>query len=151
MPEVLFGKLAYGKWDEWTKREHRAVNDFLHAFWQSVITVDLVDEFDDCIDTALCALGNACTSTKPFLEAWRNSNEIAAARQLAQWIVLNIEKLGKTRLSNSFWRGREAQEKEVIDWLREPATHDFLDKKRSEFDARLVQAVDIAVDILKTF
>ena len=140
--EVLFGKLAYGKWYEWPAIEQRAVKNFLDAFWQSAITSELASADDDSIDTALCAIGNACSTVSPFLEKWLASNSVAAPQQLAQFVFHNIHHiLQHQRLANSFWDGRSKQAAEVLDWLRLPTTYENLYEHQSQLDSRLAASV----------
>ena len=140
--EVLFGKLAYGKWDDWPEAERRAVDDFLHEFWQSTIASAITSTDDVSIDTALCAIGNACTTTMPFLQQWTAPDAPVVPNQLAQFVLLNIHDITEhQRLTNSFWDGRAIQASEVIEWLQLPTTYEYVYDRRDGLDDRLSEAV----------
>jgi hypothetical protein len=140
--ETLFGKLTYGEWDEWPEQERRAVNGFLREFWRSVIASEVARPGDDSIDTAICAIGNACTTIMPFLQQWTASDGPAPPRQLAQFVLLNIDDIARRqRLMNPHWDERSAQAGEVFEWLRLPATYEYLCNNQDALDGRLAQAV----------
>lgn len=140
--EVLFGKLRYGNWDEWPAQERRAVSQFLHALWLSMITAEIKCAGDDAVDRALCAIGNACHTVTPFLRQWIDSRSNSSIRQLAQFVLLNVHDITEhQRLSGSFWNDRLAQAQEVLDWLRHPATYEFLYDHQQILDSRLSDAI----------
>jgi hypothetical protein len=140
--EVLLGKLEYGQWDDWPEVERRAVNTFLHEFWQSVIAAEITSPNDDSVDTALCAIGRACSSMTPFLQQWVGPDAPVVPCQLAQFVLLNIRDIvDRQRLGNAFWETRETQAGEVLEWIQRPTTYEYLYDRREGLDSRLEEAV----------
>lgn len=115
--EVLFGKLAYARWNDWPTGERRAVRSYLEAYWNTCLAKDVLCTDDDSIDSSLCAISCACESIDDFLVVWASQNDATAIRQLGQFIWLNADTiLKKNRLWNSFWVNQRAAE-ETIKWL----------------------------------
>jgi hypothetical protein len=117
--EILFGKLQYAKWEEWSPVERDCVDQYLRAFWMATICQSPADECDERVSTVLCALGNACTSVLPFLDAWIGEPGDVRAQQLAQFILVNYDDVvTRNRLANAYWGDHERSGADVIAWLK---------------------------------
>ncbi|HEX3599172.1 MAG TPA: hypothetical protein VHU84_03465 [Lacipirellulaceae bacterium] len=140
MPETLFGKLRYGDWTNWPGSERRAIEHFLDAFWLAELQRPVISQDDDSIDTAICALGQACDDVGRFLMAWSTSSDALAARQLAQFVWINADRvLRKNRLMNSFWDGRPGIA-QVLAWLKSDAVASVIHEHSSEYTEHLKYA-----------
>ncbi len=146
--EVLFRKLDYAGWYDWPPPERLAVGGYLLAFWHLAISARVRSPLDDSVDTALCALGNACHTVNPFLELWTSERCPAAANQLAQFVLLNYDDiLHPGRLYNSFWTGCEEQMHEVMAWLASPTTHEFMRCQMDDLEPHLTHVVALLASI----
>ena len=143
--EIVMGKLRYGQWAKWPHAERVAVEGFLAALWRFVLgTFPCAHDADAC----LCGIGSVVEDLSPFLAAWRQDNSATSARHLADLVDFNSNELFKRgRLSNAFWKEREAQLNQVIDWLCDPATiawmeNAFFQHADASFAGELSAAVD---------
>jgi hypothetical protein len=140
--EVLLSKLDYGKWEEWPDFEQHSVSQFLQAFWQSELGRELSSEGDDQIDTVLCGLGCACNNLSPVLDAWISTDSASACRQLAQFVLHNIDELrNHNGMANAFWNGRRDQVEQVTAWLQSATVYEYLSDRQDRLDDRLKTAV----------
>ncbi|MCI0332711.1 MAG: hypothetical protein L0228_05770 [Planctomycetes bacterium] len=115
--EVMFGKLHHGQWTDWPPDERQAVMSYLLAFWCAQLQRDVHEINDDTIDTALCAVGNACNDLRDFLAIWMQQREAPAIRQLAQFILINADTILKKRcLWNAYWETRPSVH-QVLGWI----------------------------------
>jgi hypothetical protein len=125
-PEVLFGKLDYARWFDWPPVERRTIQTFLTVFWCKQLELELVCQEDDSIDTALCALANACRNVDEFLQLWIQSTGPTAVRQLAQFIWLHADRILTTTFPlQGHWHGRPAAD-EVLAWIKSEDVWQFL-------------------------
>jgi hypothetical protein len=118
--EIVLGKLDYGHWGGWPEPERRALRAYLSALWLHVtFTFPSTPDAGTC----LCGIGGAEDDLRPYLDAWRRSDSVAAARHLAALVGRNLKRLLKAgQLANAFWAFRQEQMRQVVDWLIEPAT-----------------------------
>ena len=124
---VVFGKLAYAKFDAWPQREKEAVTQFLAEYWNLQLAEPIVGAFEDGIDTVLCAISNALPSVQSFLNKWINTPTDNANRHLAAFVLHNAGSLLKgKRLSSAFWDLSAVPHREVVRWLLSDDLLDFL-------------------------
>jgi hypothetical protein len=136
--EVLFGKLAYGRWQEWPEFEQQAVDQFMRAFWAAELSREFTHERDDRLDTALCSLGQAYDDLSPFLEQWLSTESVSSCQQLAHFFLFNYEKIvGHRELWSAYWNGRSSQVSQIIDWMRTPAVYEYLFDREEQLAGRL--------------
>jgi hypothetical protein len=124
-PEVVLGKLTYGKWRRWPVSEQSAIEQYLMSLWRTVLagypTPLPADHWD--ATTWLCALGRAVDDLQPFLGTWRQNRSTAGLRHLADFVRWHADGLLDAReLQNAYWDDRELQMRQVVDWLITPAT-----------------------------
>jgi hypothetical protein len=125
--EVLLGKMAYGKWDQWPTIERQAVSDYLDHLWFTTIHRTIEREPDDTADTVLCGMGNARVDLSPFLDVWLQSKADATTHHLAAFINLNAPSLrDHDRLWNSYWPDGSEQISTVKSWLQSSAVRERL-------------------------
>jgi hypothetical protein len=86
-PETLFGKLTYGKWHSWTRREREVVQSFFDAFWLQQFNRPFHFPGDERVTIALDCLAQVCDSLQPFLDVWPAQQSESAAYHLAQLIT----------------------------------------------------------------
>lgn len=116
---VVFGKLAYAHWHSWPPQETRAVDRFLHTYWEYQLNLDIDSPHNDAIDTVLCAEASALESVAPLLADWLAEDSISAKKHLATFVLGNDDSLlRKHKLSNAFWDYGARPHGEVIHWLR---------------------------------
>jgi hypothetical protein len=130
---MFFSILRYANWREWPESEQDAVEAYLIALWQVVLSVEPFDLVDEA-DHHLCAIGQAVDNLEPFLYLWRNNRSMSAIRHLALFVVRDAPSLRrKNKLSDSFWGARRPQMKQVIDWLLDSATAEMLERAYFEY------------------
>lgn len=138
----VFGKLDYAQWHSWPERECTAVNRFFNDYWRLQLAQPILGDFEDSVDTVLCALANACASVQEFLDTWLDTNTDDARRHLAAFIQNNgALLLKKERLSNPFWNTNGTPHQEIVDWLRSRAVLEYLENRKG---AVLVEPFDYA-------
>jgi hypothetical protein len=133
-PEILFGKLAYGKWRDWPRVEQDAVEQYLAALIDR-----LGDEsFDPSeVDQWVCGVAQALDDVTPLLDRALLKNKPAARHNLYglyEWSRRKIEKRGM--LQNAFWemRGKRPDGTFVnpnvaliVAWFRKPHVAEAVD------------------------
>jgi len=125
-PEVLFGKLEYARWFDWPTAERRAIESYLRAFWRAQIECEPTEQEGFAIDSALCALANACRSVDEYLTTWTQSKSPNAVRQLAQFVWFHADRiLTKNHPFIGHWDGRPATS-EVLAWIKSDDAVSFL-------------------------
>lgn len=117
-PEVAFGKLAYGNWRGWPSEEQAAVERFLGAFWQAMLT-RYPNAFP--VDEVLCCVGQAEDDLTPYLDYWNITGARQAACHFAAFVESNVATGSHRRkpwsLRNPFWSGRATPASQVVAWL----------------------------------
>jgi hypothetical protein len=143
--ESLLGKLAYGQWNHWPQREHKAVESFLRALWKDLLSRH---PYTMEADTLLCGIGNAMDDLSPYLVEWAKHEHPAASLHLADFILAN-EISNHPRppgLRNPFWQGRETQGGQVLRWLLDPAR--AVQLERAFFNAPAPDAQQVLSDAI---
>lgn len=129
--EIVGGKIAYGQWRTWPAAEQAAIERFAWAWWASELIRDLTEDeraaCDPRIHALLCALGQFLDDLRPFLDDWRGRTDRAAVWRLAALVLDVYPSFGKGKLGNAFWDGRESQMRQVMAWLLEKETVEYLE------------------------
>jgi hypothetical protein len=127
--EVILSKPEYGGLASWPAQEREAVIDFLHALW-----LDLLGKYPHALpaDSCLCGIGRCLEDLTFFLEAWAESVAPSASLHLAAFVEDNQIRGGRLkyspRLVNAYWEKRADQERQVWDWLMQPARLDQFER-----------------------
>jgi hypothetical protein len=146
--EVLFGKLEYARWEEWSPLERGSVEQYLRAFWLATIGRLPADEFDERVSTVLCALGNASSSVLWFLDTWISEPGDTTVQQLAQFILVNYDNVvTRGRLASAYWGEHETSAAEVIDWLQGPRVDAYLRRHERDLAKWQVSAIPLLAAI----
>ncbi|MBF6176958.1 hypothetical protein [Nocardia otitidiscaviarum] len=97
-PEIVFGKLEYGRWLEWPAAERVAIERFLCAWWR-----DTLASYPTLpsADTVLCSIAATGLDLEPFLAEWAASDGPAAQAQL-------LELAAGREWRSSYWSGAAA-------------------------------------------
>jgi hypothetical protein len=132
--EVILAKPRYGDWLEWAPEEREAVTNFLHALW-----LDLLGKYPHplSVNSCLCGIGRCVEDLSFFLQAWAEDTAPSAALHLAEFVEDNQIRSGKRKrflnLHNAYWEERADQERQVSNWLLQPAR--LAQLERAFFDA----------------
>jgi hypothetical protein len=124
--EIVLGKLDYTRWEQWPQRQRVAVKEYLSALWRVVL-----GEFPGVqpVDDWVCGIGRCEEDMGAYLRTWEEDQGAAAALQLAEFVVENAGRIVRKReLVNAFWNEREAQMRQLIEWLAEDRVADKLEK-----------------------
>jgi hypothetical protein len=118
-PEIVLGKLEYARWSNWPPREQEAVRQYLTALWLSKINHDFPwEDFSvSSIEYWLCAIGQAEDDLEPYLTAWEAASSPAAVGNLSHWIVSVHDELAEKKLCSAFWKNRQVQCAQVVNWV----------------------------------
>jgi hypothetical protein len=115
--EIVFAKLAYGKWKTWEEKEVKAVREYILAFWQFLLETE--DERADYrIGEYLSAFLEAEFEPEPLLAAWEEASTETAVRRLCLFIVEHSDEiLVRGRFG---WSGEKAKAHGLLlqQWLR---------------------------------
>lgn len=145
--EIILGKLDYTGWTHWPEGERQAIRSYLSAMWRHELCIYPAPvEADDC----LCGIGNCEDDLQPYLQIWQGENGAASLNHLTDFIADNARHLLKGKgLGNAFWKEREPQARQVIQWLLAPS---MAKKLESAFfnckDAMLAEKLSTAADQL---
>jgi hypothetical protein len=126
-PEILFGKLAYGRWETWPSDERGAITTFFEILWSKVL-----DHFPHTVsaEDCLCSIAQAADDMTRYLSRWRIAESPAHAKHFAEFVEDNPEWSPRHgwSLNGTYWRGRPAQARQVVDWLRDSARRSELER-----------------------
>ena len=86
--EIVIGKLTYGKFDTWQEKEQEAVNEYLFALWnyllsQYPISTILIDEFIERITDVTGDL-------EKYLFAWQHHFAVNSLIHLSKFICEQV-------------------------------------------------------------
>jgi hypothetical protein len=118
-PEIVLGKLQYARWTNWPASEQEAIRRYLSALWISKINHEFPwEEFlPSLIEDWLCAIGQAEDDLEPYLARWEGEGTSAAVGNLSHLIVSVQNELRKKKLRSAFWKDRQVQSAQVVNWL----------------------------------
>ncbi|MVN89272.1 hypothetical protein GO986_21285 [Deinococcus sp. HMF7620] len=117
--EILLGKLTYSQWWSWTDQESRAVDAFLHAWWDDVLArEDAEDPWEPCeVAAVLECIAQAAHDLTPYLTHWAKIDSPFAVQHLAAFVLSEADGLGQGQLQGAYWTIRTAQAQQVVQWL----------------------------------
>jgi hypothetical protein len=148
--EIITGKLRYAHWENWTKAQRGAVNDFFKAYWNRVMREYPISTE---ADVALCAIGNAVDDVNEFLTTWGNDSSLPSVCHLADFIDSNSSALRRSRkLQNAFWGDRRDQMEQVLAWLQSPSLREHIERMFYRYEQSqpiLAASLSTASDTLK--
>ena len=117
--EILMGKLAYGEWEKWPRRERDAVREYLHSLWAELL---IRFPFQIDVDRCLCGIARAEEDVSHYLDAWDEARTVVALRHFSEFLDDNVFTLLRNeRLANAYWDDRDEQVRQVVRWLVDPA------------------------------
>lgn len=97
-PEIVLGKLELARWQTWPEKDRGAVQDFIEAWWER-----LLSEEDDAgqLDGVICGIARSGLDIDPFLERLlTHPAALAAIVEASIWLEWeNSSKLPR----NPFW------------------------------------------------
>ena len=133
--EMMGGKLHYAEWLSWPEDEVSAIRSFLQAWWIDALSKP-VQKFDSCdnLGPILGVFAQADIDLKPYIEAWRADQSLNSAFHLTlfyqQGIAPFVKPSGQIELS--WWKQRESQKTQLMEWLFDARTIEFLEQKSKE-------------------
>jgi len=140
----LLRRLRYADWRKWPRLEQKAIETFLIAWWQSILSSDSGrTSADDC----LVSIAQVIDDLTPYLEAWERDRSLPALYHLVRFVNWNSPDLLNGRLLGAWWDDRREQMEQAITWLLHPARVTSLEEASFEvfadgpFEAECSQAV----------
>jgi hypothetical protein len=128
-PEILFGKLRYGKWFSWYEEEILGVRAYLMALWRlglhSYPIAHILPAFFE-IETLLASLAATGDQMEDYLAIWNETQVTAADQHLVQFVTMYGADFAEGKsLCFGFWENLRGQSEEIRRWLLKP---DVLDR-----------------------
>ena len=148
-PEALFFNLTRGGWRSWPGAEVAALDRWLRAYWQAVLSdVALLSAFE--VERGLCAIAQAVDDLRGYMNTWRSSSPSPGPTHLANFIIAtNDSRTRQSRLRDPYWDNRPAQLQQVIAWLADPVTRENLEEAFfRDTDPENEYYLALAVDLL---
>lgn len=148
-PEALFFTLTLGGWRSWPGAEVAALDRWLRAYWQAVLSdVALLSAFE--VERGLCAIAQAADDLRAYLNTWRSSSPSPGPTHLANFVIAtNDARTKRGRLRDPYWDNRPDQLHQVIAWLADPVTRDNLEEAFfRDADPENEYYLALAVDLL---
>lgn len=134
-PEVIIGKLSYGKWRTWPANEQLALENFLTVLWEVILTTY---PYHLTATEGLGGIAQVIDNLHPFLISWQTrlqADELPALRQLLNFISSNIDYLVKGRFSPF----SHDQLDQLVSWLLEKELADLLEREFFNYSANSLQ------------
>lgn len=153
-PEILFGKLRYGKWLTWDEEEISAVREYMVGLWRlglrSYPITQTLPAFVE-IETLLASLGSTGDQMDRYLAIWDETHLTAADQHLIQFVTMYGADFAEGRsLCFGFWENLREQSEEIRRWLLKPDLLDRVVRSRQllEIDG-YEQLFDPALQVLR--
>jgi len=132
-PEILFGKLRYGKWLTWDDTEIRAIRKYMKAMWSLALCIfPLQNHFPAFfeIGSVLGSLARTGDRVEPYLLIWDETKVQEADQHLIQFVTLYGSEFSNGKaLSSGYWETIE-QPDVLRRWILKPETMERI--KRSK-------------------
>ena len=131
-PEIVFSKLTYGNWRQWTRTEQAALEAYFHALWKfSLLSIEPTPWTYS--EDFLCAIAQAVDDLSPFLAYWQHSDDPIALRNLAAFIQQNCDNFRRfEKQDQTFWAQRTEQWDQVVNWLKNQHTRQDIAAKMQQ-------------------
>lgn len=113
-PEIVLGKLALADWRHWPVGEPRAIDDFLHAWWESTLQQYPAPQ---PVGTVLCSIAAAGVDLDSYLRAWSPLDGDDAIRHLYDFLATDVNWSPDPQLTNAFWERGSAAYRQVLTWI----------------------------------
>jgi hypothetical protein len=133
-PEILFGKLRYGKWLTWNESEITVVRRYLRALWRTGVCAFPLEEtlpafFD--IETLLASLATTGGRLEPYLEIWDETNVMESEQHLIRFVTMYGSDLSNGKVLNfGFWEDLPEQAEEIRRWILKPETLERINRSK---------------------
>jgi hypothetical protein len=117
---VVFGKLAYARWEKWPSDERQAITNFFEALWVDALS-DFPHKFsaEDC----LCSIAQATSNLLPYLARWQVAQSLTHAKHFAALVVYDLVGWPESRndfAKRPFWVEHSEAVTQVLEWLCQP-------------------------------
>jgi hypothetical protein len=122
--EIVIAKPARAGWRSWPRAEQEAIERFARA-WMADLARRELDGHE--VNEWICAFGRLFEDVVPLLSPLLEPCPAAEANLFALYSV-NARKVGRGKLTNSFWHDAPANEARVADWLRSEPVVDALSR-----------------------
>ncbi|MBG8552100.1 hypothetical protein [Hymenobacter guriensis] len=145
---VALDKLCYGKWHTWPAAEQAAVQKYLWAFWQVLLTEDDEAKWIDALfEGYFAAIANVYPAFDQMLQLWAESDNQHAVRRLVDFVERNDRNVLKKRVLSEFDRSDE-KGRVFFDWLLtdailEKLTNAFFQYETQDFAANLSHVIQL--------
>jgi hypothetical protein len=134
-PEIIIGKLSYGEWRTWPAIEQLALENFLSALWEVILTNN---PYHLTVTEGLAGIAQVIEDLRPFLNSWQTrlqAREFPALNQFVNFISQNIDYLVKGRFSPF----NQDQLDLLVSWLLEKKIADLLEREFFYYSANSSQ------------
>jgi hypothetical protein len=109
-PQVIFGKLAYGRGGV---DERAAIEALLTDWWAETLASAPPPD----TETVLCCIGVSGTDMDPYLARWSELSTAMAVRRLHGFAWNGVRWSPTTRLADAYWDVHGSAHRQVITWL----------------------------------
>ena len=125
-PEILFGKLRYGKWLTWDEEEITGVREYMTALWRlglhSYPIAPVLPAFFE-VETLLGSLASTGDRMEHYLAIWDGTHVVAADQHLIQFVTMYGADFAEGKsLCFGFWENLREQSEEFRRWLLKAGT-----------------------------
>jgi hypothetical protein len=156
-PETVFGHFQRAKWRTWPHDEQRAVENLLHAVWDTVRSNPPIDGGYIDVDQWLCCISQCETDLGPYLDRWMQDQRLSASWALSSLVlgstiaytgpdhtrpvwgddpesIAKISEWYKLPHRGAYWERCSTQYDQLQKWVRSPATLEKLRRAEVECD-----------------
>lgn len=125
-PEMVFGILRYGEWRTWPREEQEAVEQMLHAVWDTVRSNPPIEGGYIDVDQWLCCISRCEDNLAPYLDRWMKDKRLSASWALSSLILGSTIAYtdADTNHDPPVWEGEESEAK-IEEWSRLPHREAF--------------------------
>lgn len=130
-PEIVFGKIRLGNWREWPLIEQKAIEDYFAALWH--LTISSIEPTPwTYSEDILCSIAQTTDDISPYLNRWQIGEDLISLQNLSEFIKLKCENI-ESRKVGAFWKKREDQWNQVIQWLTDSNTINYFEVKIEKY------------------
>jgi len=119
-PEVVFNSILRAEFELWNSNQR----DLVRALAKNkFVTLLKTDEDGSEIEQWLCAIARIEPELSDYLALLENTDNIKALKNFTEW---NSDCASSKRLANRFWDECPEQEQQVLAWLRQGKSAEYL-------------------------
>jgi hypothetical protein len=129
---IAFDKLTLAEWNNWTENEHKVIQEFMIALWESILN-DNSEKAEWEFKDYFSAIAHFYPNFTELLNVWSESESKASIKHLSEFLIDEQTALFDRKKINGFHDQKENAE-EFISWILSDKILNKVQQKYFEFE-----------------